>query len=209
MDSTAMEHSEEGQELGTIDNVAQVVQRVLSSRVTHQDFSPRALPAFALERAVAAAIAAPNHRITEPWRFIRVGTQTREILATVQARLKDKGRTPSASTLERAKEKLLTPAELVVVCCTRHSEPSVEREDYAAVACAVQNFCLSLWSEGIGAKWGTGGVTTDAETYQALGVDASEQTIVGMLSVGYAAGGTSPKKPPRKLGVTDVLRHVP
>lgn len=207
-DSTAVGQAEVGDEVATTD-IAQVVQRVLSTRVTYQDFSSRPLPALAIERAVEAAIAAPNHRMTEPWRFIRVGTQTRAVLATVQARLKDKGRTPSASTLERAREKLLTPTELIVVCSARHAEPSVEREDYAAVACAVQNFCLSLWSEGIGSKWGTGGVTKDAETYQALGVNASEQTIVGFLSVGYPADGSRPKKPPRKFGVTDVLRDVP
>src|SRR6187549_2746493 len=87
-------------------SVAQTVQSVLRSRVTCLDVSSRALPEGAIERGIQAALAAPNHRMTEPWRFIRVGAQTRETLATVQARLKDKGRTPSAATLERAREKL-------------------------------------------------------------------------------------------------------
>lgn len=184
-------------------------QRVLGSRTTCLDFSSSVLPDGALGRAVEAAIAAPNHRLTEPWRFIRVGPQTRETLAKVQARLKDKGRTPSATTLERAREKLLTPAELLVVCCVRSAEASVEREDYAAVACAIQNLCLSLWSEGIGSKWGTGGVTTDAETYAALGVNSEQQTIVGFLTIGYPASEATATKPPRKLAAADVLRQVP
>ena len=202
MDSTAVEKVEPG-------SVAEVVQRVLASRVTCLDFGSKSLPAGAIERAVQAAIAAPNHRLTEPWRFVRVGVDTREALAKVQARLKDKGRTPSAATLERAREKLLAPAELIVVCCTRHADPGVEHEDYAAAACAVQNLCLSLWSEGIGSKWGTGGVTTDAETYQLLAVNPEVQTIIGFLSVGYPASEGGATKPPRKLGVSDVLRDVP
>jgi nitroreductase len=192
-----------------LSNVADVVQRIVASRVTCQEFDSRPLPEGAIERAVQAAIAAPNHRMTEPWRFISVGPTTRETFARVQARLKDKGRTPSASTLERAREKLLSPAALIVVCCKRHPDPSVEREDYAAVACAVQNFCLSLWSEGVGSKWGTGGVTTDPETYQALGVNGNDDTVVGFLSIGYPSSGANLAKPPRKLGVADVLRHVP
>jgi nitroreductase len=202
MNSTAVDNSALG-------DIAEAMQSALKSRATYQDFSSRVLPEGALERAIQAAIAAPNHRMTEPWRFIRTGVQTRETFATVQARLKDKGRSPSPTTLDRAREKMLAPAELLVVCCVRHADPSVEREDYAAVACAVQNLCLSLWSEGIGSKWGTGGVTTDAETYQALRVNVAEQTIVGFLSIGYAARDASPEKPPRRLGVKDVLRSVP
>ncbi len=73
MDSTAVEKVEPG-------SVAEVVQRVLASRVTCLDFGSKSLPAGAIERAVQAAIAAPNHRLTEPWRFVRVGVDTREAL---------------------------------------------------------------------------------------------------------------------------------
>ncbi len=66
-----------------------------------------------------------------------------------------------------------------------------------------------LWSEGIGSEWGTGGVTTDAETYQLLAVNPEVQTIIGFLSVGYPASEGGATKPPRKLGVSDVLRDVP
>lgn len=201
-ESTAVEAVESGR-------AADVVQRLMTSRVTYQDFASTSLPQGAIERAIQAAIAAPNHRMTEPWRFIRVGVQTRDRLAQVQARLKDKGRIPSPATLERAREKLLAPAELIVVCCVRHADSGVERENYAACACAIQNLCLSLWCEGIGSKWGTGGVTTDAETYQLLAVNPEEQTIIGFLSIGYPANGVPAVKPARKLGVSDLLRNLP
>ena len=74
--------------------------------------------------------------MTEPWRFIRTGRATREQLGNVQARLKDKGRTPSDDALARAREKFLGSAELLVLCRVVHADPNVAREDYAAIACA-------------------------------------------------------------------------
>ena len=91
---------------------------------------------------------------------------------------------------------------------TQAEDPEVAREDYAAVACAVYAAMLSLWSEGVGSKWSTGGVTTDARTYACLGVDPAEQTIVGFLWVGHDARAEAPK-PRRRRGLDQVLRSVP
>lgn len=190
-------------------NRAHELQALLRSRATVQDFSSAALPEGALRRALEAAISAPNHRMTEPWRFIRVGPETRERLAHVQARLKEKGSSPSAEALERARKKVLGPAELLVVARVVHPDAGVAREDYAAVACAVQNLFLSLWAEGIGSKWGTGGICSDAETYALLGLAPEHSEIVGFLWLGFAAEGKTPKKPPRRLSVEQVLSDLP
>lgn len=193
---------------GTTSSAPVSVHSLICNRTTVQDFSSEPLPEGALERALVAALAAPNHRLTEPWRFLRLGRETRARLAEVQARLKDKGRTPSAESLARAREKLLAPAELIVLVRVVHSEPATGREDYAAIACAVQNIGLSLWAEGVGSKWGTGGVTTDAESYAILGLDAAQSEIVGFLSLGFPRGAF-PRKPARRLSVGEVLRELP
>lgn len=189
------------------------LQALIGSRMTVHDFSSEALPAGAIERAIALGLTAPNHRMTEPWRFVRVGVNARERLARVQARLKDKlkdkGRAPSPESLGRAREKMLASAELIVVCRVVHTDPGVGREDYAAIACAVQNVSLSLWAEGIGSKWSTGGVTTDAETYEVLGLNSGETEIVGFLWVGYSKPDSLAKKPSRRLTVAQVLSEVP
>lgn len=197
-----------GDKQGEASNTAFTLQSLICQRTTVQDFSSDPLPEGALERALEAGLAAPNHRLTEPWRFLRLGNETRARLAVVQARLKDKGRTPTAESLSRAREKLLAPAELLVVVRAVHPDPNTGREDYAAIACAVQNISLSLWAEGVGSKWGTGGVTTDAETYSILGLDAADMEIVGFLSLGFPRGGM-PRKPARRLGVEQVLRELP
>lgn len=185
------------------------LQALITSRLTVHDFSSDPLPEGALARAITAALTAPNHRMTEPWRFVRVGRNTRSELAVISARLKDKGQGPSAESLARARDKMLSSPELIVVCRALHPNPAVSREDYAAVACAIQNLSLSLWAEGIGSKWSTGGVTTDPETYRLLGLQPSAVEIVGFVWVGYAKPGSLAKKPPRRLTVTDVLTEVP
>lgn len=184
-------------------------QALIRSRTTVHDFTTQTLPEGALQRALEAGLTAPNHRMTEPWRFVRVGMQGRERLAEIQARLKDKTDTPSAEAVAKARAKMLASAELVVVGRAVHKDPGVGREDYAAIACAVQNIGLSLWAEGIGSKWSTGGVTTHAETYRCVGLSPAEVEIVGFLWVGYAQPQVNAKKPPRRLSVSQVLTEVP
>lgn len=188
---------------------AEEFQALIRSRTTVHDFTTQALPEGALQRALEAALTAPNHRMTEPWRFVRVGVETRERLAVIQARLKDKTDPPSADAVARARAKMLASAELVVIGRAVHKDAGVGREDYAAIACAVQNIGLSLWAEGIGSKWSTGGVTTDPETYRCVGLSAVEVEIVGFLWVGYAQPQAGAKKPPRRLSVSQVFTEVP
>jgi nitroreductase len=102
----------------------------------------------------------------------------------------------------------MEPAELLVVCQTRHADPAVAREDYAAVACALQNAMLVLWAEGIGSKWSTGGVTTDERSYRLLGIDPMQQEIVGFFWAGYAARADV-VKPRRRRSLDEVLRSLP
>jgi nitroreductase len=181
---------------------------LIADRRTIHDYRPEPLPEGAVERAVAAATAAPNHRMTEPWRFVRVGPEARAVLLGISADLKGGGAALAEGALRKLKAKMMDPAELLVVCQVKNADAGVAREDYAAVACAVQNAMLSFWSEGLGSKWSTGGVTTDTRTYQALGIDAAEQEIVGFLWAGQAAKLDLPK-PRRRRTLGEVLRSVP
>lgn len=180
---------------------------LVSSRVTVHDYAPEALPDGLLERALELVLAAPNHRLTEPWRFVLAGSAVRERLADISVELKRKKGSLSERVEAEIRAKVTTPPALVVLCRLRHAKPDVEREDYAAIACGVQSAMLWLWAQGIGTKWSTGGVTTAEESYAALGVPRDEQEIVGFLWVGRPAKSTP--KPRRQLGLADVLRRVP
>lgn len=184
------------------------LQELIADRKTVHDYRPGPLPEGALERAITAALAAPNHRMTEPWRFVRVGPAARQVVADISIALKGGAEKLGDAGLQKLRAKTLDPSELLVVCQVRNADENVAREDYAAVACAVQNAMLSFWSEGLGSKWSTGGVTTDDRTYRALGIDRDQELIVGFLWVGHAARPELPK-PRRRRSVADVLRTVP
>jgi nitroreductase len=184
------------------------LQELIADRRTIHDYRPGPLPEGAVERAVTAAMAAPNHRMTEPWRFVRVGPEARQVLADISADLKGGPAKLGAPGLQKLQAKMLDPSELLVVCQVRHADPDIAHEDYAAVACAVQNAMLSFWSEGLGSKWSTGAVTTDERTYKALGVDAASEEIVGFLWAGHALRPDLPK-PRRRRPLSEVLRSVP
>jgi len=184
------------------------LSELIAARRTIHDYRAEPLPEGALERALEVAVAAPNHRMTEPWRFVRVGPTTRARLVDISADLKSRRAPLSEGALEKIRTQMLTPAELIVVCQVQNEDPDVAREDYAAVACAVQNAMLALCAEGIGSKWSTGAVTTDERTYASLGIDPALEQIVGFVWVGYAARDDVPK-PRRRRTLSDVLRSVP
>jgi nitroreductase len=185
------------------------VREALLGRTTIHDYAAQPLPAGAVSRALETALAAPNHRMTEPWRFIRIGKEARQKLAQLSVELKARksGNPLSPRDVERQLAKFTEAPELFAVLETVTEDAAMARENYAAVACAIQNFCLSLWSEGIGSKWSTGAVTSVPETYALLGVDATRLRIVGFLWAGMAAAPTA--KPRRRNSVADIFSEVP
>lgn len=183
------------------------LETLLTRRTVHE-YSTAPIPEGALERAFEAALAAPNHRMTEPWRFTRVGPTTRQRLVEISLRQKlGPGTAPRPEVVNKTQRKMLDPAELVVVSRVRCDDPDVEREDYAAVACAIQNLTLALWAEGVASKWSTGQVTRESDSYTALGISEQDEEIVGFVWVGMPAKPTPKTK--RRKGVADVVRSVP
>ena len=156
----------------------------LMTRRTIQRFRPGHLPDAVLDRALAAAQLAPNHKLTCPWRFLLPGPVTREVLYRVGLRLKaaKKGHHPGLE--EAVRQDMLVPDRLIVVVQRMSDEAPRALEDYAACACAVQNLQLSLHADGFGTKWGTGGTLRDPEALAALGVDAATERVVAFVWAG-------------------------
>ncbi|MET0386603.1 MAG: nitroreductase [Polyangiales bacterium] len=186
------------------------LQQLLEERRTIHQFIDRALPEGALDRALQTAIAAPNHRLTEPWRFTRSGPQTRRALLEIGLdRLTRGGQiTLPPSAQEVIRVTIENPAELLIVSQVLDPRPEVRAEDYAAVACAIHNLTLALWAEGIGSKWSTTDVMEDPRTYSQLGLNPEQERIVGLLWIGYPARDEPPKAR-RKKSLDDVVRQAP
>lgn len=184
------------------------VQNVLLERrtVTHFDQTP--ISEDVLARAVACAIRAPNYSESEPWRFISVGPETARKISQLRAdELMETGNYEGAGA--KMKRWVDIPGWCVVT--TKLSDdPVTEREDFASTASAVQNFMLSMWSEGVGSRLTCGPITQTEEYAELVGVNRAKERVVGCIWYGFAKGGlASVKKGGRKKGVKDVLSSVP
>lgn len=186
-----------------------VREAILSRRTVHR-YRTESIPDGAIERALEAAVAAPNHKLSNPWRFTRVGPQGRQAIENLYVRLKRESKGELTDQQEKAyRKKVGDPPELVVPSQVLVDDDFQRKEDYAAVACAIQNFMLSLRGEGVFAKWTTGSITRHPETYELLGIEADEQEIVGFIWIGYPREDRlDNEKPPRKP-LDEVTREVP
>ncbi len=162
-------------------------------RRTIKDFEQRPVADEIIERALSAGLWAQNHHVTEPWRFTILGLQTHrslaEIYGAMQARALPENCTDEQIQTAREKSvaKLLSKPRLVAVGSTLAGDATQQREDYAAVCCAIQNIQLAAWSDGLGMQWSTGKVIAQPETYKLLDIDAGHQEIIGLLYFGFPA----------------------
>lgn len=181
------------------------LHEALMTRRTAHHYKPEPVPEEVITRALEAAHMAPNHKHTWPWRFIRVGVETRQALVPTAIALKAVKKTLNEAARKVIAGKLLNPAELIVVCQRRVEDDFQSREDYASCACAIQNIQLAAHADGYAAKWSTGGVTRHSDTYALLGVDASEEEIVGFVFVGVPERFPEVERP----ALNGVIRRLP
>lgn len=156
-----------------------------------------------LLEAIEVARWAPNHRLTEPWRFYIVGPETKQAITELAAAIDAAAKGERAGEARRARLRAI-PA-FFVLTTRRSADPLLDREDYAACCCAAQNLMLYLWQVGVGVKWTTGAVTRDERFYSLLGIDAAQEAVVGLFWYG------TPKVVPnqRRRPVDDIVIERP
>jgi nitroreductase len=147
-------------------------------------------------RLLDAAVQAPNHHHTRPWRFVVLTGSARARLGEVmtQSLRKQKGELPdSALDVERAKP--LRAPVLIAVAVEKSMDPRVlEIEDLCACAAAVENLLLAAHALGLGAMWRTGSAARDPRVKQFLGL-APDWPLIGFIYIGYP--DTQPDFPAR------------
>lgn len=178
---------------------ADAVAEAIRTRRTIHRFHPEPVPSREdILAAIDVARWAPNHHLTEPWRFYALGPETIERIARYNAELYAERRGEQAG---RAKyERWSKIPGWIVVTCRRSDDERRQREDYAACCCAVHNFQLYLWTRGIGVKWTTGAVTQTDRFFEIVDVDPAEEMLVGLVWYGYAAEvPRTARKPVRQI----------
>ncbi|MGI8426046.1 MAG: nitroreductase family protein [Actinomycetota bacterium] len=157
-----------------------------------------------IEKLIVAAAAAPNHHLTNPWRFIVLTDKALDDLGNVGA---ERLRRDSGDAVD-LEQKMDTekarvrraPVILTVVYSPSGHPKAIEVEDRYAVGAAVENILLAAHEMGLGAYWRTGPAAGDPGVHSHLGLGDKEE-IAAFVYLGYPLGEQAPvprTKPPAK-----------
>lgn len=184
------------------------VESCIVSRRTVHRYENSEIELSTIERACELALLAPNHKHTFPWYFISLGPHTRTKLIPDAIKLKlAKTENPDAQQRlaieKQTTDTWMNPAAIIACCQKLHHDTKLNRENYASVACGIQNMTLYLKSKSWDSKWSTGKITELQTTYDALGVNSGEHFIAGFLFVGKPASPLGKQTRPK---VQDTLK---
>ena len=179
----------------TLDVIHAIETRRSIGRVK-QDPVPRDL----IERILESAVHAPNHRITEPWRFhVFTGkgrgelARVRAEIARLQAEAEGEDEELAAGRISRERKKAFRAPVVVAVICESGRDEVETLENYAACAAAVQNMLLTAHALGLGAMWRTGPAAYHDHMREFLGLEEGD-TVVAHLYLGFPDMGERPRR---------------
>ena len=175
----------------------------LAARRSIKTFTDREIDEETIERLLEAAVLAPNHRMTEPWRFYVLGPEARHGYgAALGARKARRVEDPEAAraVLDKVAASHRDLPGMLAVAMTLDDNPEIREEDYAATYMAVQNLCLAACALGLGTHVKSGAVMDDPRAREAVGVPEG-QRIVATIALGEPAAVPDPKarRPAREL----------
>ncbi len=172
------------------------VLEAIQSRRSIRQFTDRAVSRAEIEQVLDAAVMAPNHRMTQPWRFHVLGPEARHAYgAVLGARKAKKIEDPDAARILVAKvaaSEAAVPA-LIMVGMTQTENLEIREEDYAATMMAVQNLLLAARALGLGTHVKSGAVMDDPRTRELLAIPESER-IIAMIQLGEPAATPEAKQ---------------
>lgn len=181
------------------------VFEAIAGRRTVKAFTGPALTPEELEPLFDAARWAPNHKLTEPWRFRVLGESSRAALKIAAAGVAVSN-APDEADAELigavAAKKLDRAPTLIAVSCIRSADPVLEAEDFAATAVASYIVLLTAHASGFAGYWRTPEVLRENSGTRALGIGA-EEDVLGLLHLGRPQG-TLPAPPVRAASASFV-----
>lgn len=176
------------------------LQEAIHSRPSIGKVIPEPVDHTLIEQLLEAAVRAPNHYMTEPWRFFVMRGEGRKKLgqayaAVAEAKLREEGREADPAELLAQEKKAYRAPVVIAVAVSPSDAPKVHRiEEFAAVHAAVQNMLLTAHALGLGAIWRTGDPTYHPLMKSAFGL-ADHEEMAGFIYIGYPETvGTRPQR---------------
>ena len=147
------------------------LEQAIRTRRTHKAFAPEPVDRETLDELLELARWAPNHHLTNPWRFRVMGPES-------LANLKEVAGPEAAGKLDRA-------PTLVVATTTRMGDPVQDEEDLLATGVAAYIVLLAAHARGLVGYWRTPAILRTAAGRAAVGIPDDER-FVALLHLGHA-----------------------
>jgi nitroreductase len=167
------------------------VEDAIRGRRTHKAYAPEPVERPLLDELLELARWAPNHHLTNPWRFRVVGPEALE-------KLKQAAGPENASKLERA-------PTLVVASVIQEGDQVQDEEDLLATACATYIVLLGAHAHGLVGYWRTPGVLRTPEGRAAVGL-ADNERFVALIHLGHPR---QEQEPPERAPAGEYVTYLP
>jgi nitroreductase len=166
------------------------VDEAIRTRRTHKAYGPEPVPREQLDEPLELARWAPNHDLTNPWRFRVVGPEA-------LARLKEAAGPEAAAKLDRA-------PTLIVASVIEAGDEIQREEDVAATAAAIYIVLLAAHARGLAGYWRTPAVLRTPEGRAAVELPGDER-LMALIHLGQPR---HEKRPPERLPSEDYVTYL-
>lgn len=163
----------------------------IRTRRTHKVYGTEPVDRATLDELLELATWAPNHHLTNPWRFRVLGPRA-------LAALKDAAGPEAAAKLDRA------PTLVCVSAIQAGEDPVADEEDLLAAGCATYALLLAAHARGLAAYWRTPAVLRSDAGRAALGLPDGER-VIALVHLGPQR---QEKTPPERAPAGDVTIYL-
>ncbi|MEA2270973.1 MAG: hypothetical protein QOD55_1826 [Solirubrobacteraceae bacterium] len=167
------------------------LEQAIHTRRTHKAYGPEPVARETLDELFELARWAPNHNLTNPWRFRVIGPEALE-------RLKQAAGPEAAAKLDRA------PTLVAVSAVQGGEDPVQDEEDLYATASAAYIVLLAAHGRGLAGYWRTPAVLRSLEGRAALGIGEDER-FIGLL---YLGPPRQERQAPERAPARDVVTYL-
>jgi nitroreductase len=172
-------------------NLSEITDLIKNRRsVAPEHYTTRKIHKEQVELLLNNAIWAPNHGMTQPWRFVVINGNNKAALAGLAYQAMIEGKSADEINpvkLERMVNRLNMASVVIAIIHQRDAAAKVpEWEEIAAIGAAVQNLHLTAHAYGLAGFWATPGILQNQNIRAFLELE-NNQFCKGFFYLGYPA----------------------